>query len=130
MIAVSTAIVPVLGPWIGSLTSVLLMLITDPSKALWFALFILTLQQIEDNLIYPRVVGKTMGIPGLVVLCAVIAGAEIDGMIGIILAVPLSAVLYELIKKDAVSRIRRKISDTPETAGAENTDKAGKHRRR
>ncbi len=122
-----TAIVPVLGPWIGSLTSILLMLITDPSKAMWFALFILTLQQIEDNLIYPRVVGRTMGVPGLVVLCAVIVGAEVDGMIGIILAVPLSAVIYELIKKDAVSRIKRKISDAP--AEAENSDGADENKR-
>lgn len=99
------AIVPVIGPWVGSIAGILLTLIASPVKALWFTIYILVLQQIEDNLIYPRVVGRSLGIPGLLVLCAVIVGMEIYGMIGIILAVPIAAVLYEIIKKQSTLRI-------------------------
>ena len=100
-----SAIIPVIGPWVGSIAGILLTLIASPDKALWFTAYILILQQIEDNLIYPRVVGKSLGIPGLLVLCAVIIGMEIYGMIGIIVAVPIAAVLYDIIKKQSALRI-------------------------
>ena len=101
------AIVPVAGPWVGSIVSILIELIADPVKGLLFAVFILVLQQVEDNVIYPRIVGNSMGVPGLLVLCAVIVGGEIYGMLGIILAVPLSAVLYELISRDVKNRLQK-----------------------
>jgi len=104
----TTAIVPVAGPWIGSFTSILLILIINPLQGLLFALYILILQQIEDNVIYPRVVGKSIGIPGIVVLCAVVLGVKIAGMLGIIVGVPLCAVLFELITKYTRARLERR----------------------
>ncbi len=100
------AIIPVLGPWAGSISGILLTMIYNPSMALWFALYILVIQQVEDNVFYPRIVGKQMKVSGLLVLCAVVIGGEIHGMLGIILAVPLSAVVYELISQ----RVKRRLS--------------------
>ena len=100
------AIVPVIGPWVGSVSGILLTMVYNPSMALWFALYILVIQQVEDNVFYPRIVGKQMKVSGLLVLCAVVIGGEIHGMLGIILAVPLSAVVYELISQ----RVKRRLS--------------------
>ena len=111
-----SAIIPVIGPWFGSIAGILIVLISNPARALWFALYILVLQQVEDNLIYPRVVGKSLGIPGLLVLCAVIIGMGICGMAGIIIGVPIAAVLYEIIKKQSALRIEAR------KAEAENED--------
>lgn len=101
------AIIPVLGPWAGSISGILLTMIYNPSMALWFALYILVIQQVEDNVFYPRIVGKQMKVSGLLVLCAVVIGGEIHGMLGIILAVPLSAVAYELLTRSAKARLER-----------------------
>ena len=105
------AIIPVIGPWVGSISGVLLTMIYNPSMALWFALFILVVQQVEDNVFYPRIVGKQMKVSGLLVLCAVVIGGEIHGMLGIILAVPLSAVAYELLSRSAKARLERPKED-------------------
>ena len=94
-----SSIVPVLGPWVGSITSILLTLLTNPLQGVFYAIFILTLQQVEDNVLYPRIVGKSMDAPGLLVLSAVIIGAAVGGMPGIVLGVPMGAVIYELVKK-------------------------------
>ena len=99
------AIVPVIGPWVGSVSGILLTMVYNPSMALWFALYILVIQQVEDNVFYPRIVGKQMKVSGLLVLCAVVIGGEIHGMLGIILAVPLSAVVYELISQRVKNRL-------------------------
>lgn len=104
----ATAVVPVAGPWIGSFTSILLILIVNPVQGLLFAVYILILQQIEDNLIYPRVVGKSIGMPGILVLCAVVLGVKIAGMLGIIIGVPLCAVLFELITRYTRARLARR----------------------
>ena len=105
------AIIPVLGPWAGSISGILLTMIYNPSMALWFALYILVIQQVEDNVFYPRIVGKQMKVSGLLVLCAVVIGGEIHGMLGIILAVPLSAVAYELLTRSAKARLERPKGD-------------------
>lgn len=105
------AIIPVLGPWAGSISGILLTMIYNPSMALWFALYILVIQQVEDNVFYPRIVGKQMKVSGLLVLCAVVIGGEIHGMLGIILAVPLSAVAYELLTRSAKARLERPKED-------------------
>ena len=111
----ASALVPVIGPWVGSITSILLSLIVSPVNGLLFAIFILVLQQIEDNIIYPRVVGHSMNVPGILVLAAVIIGAEVYGMVGIVVAVPLSAVLFELVKKHMSARLKKR---TDESKGA------------
>jgi Predicted permease len=110
----ASALVPVIGPWVGSITSILLSLIVSPLNGLLFAIFILVLQQIEDNVIYPRVVGHSMSVPGILVLAAVIIGAEVYGMIGIVVAVPLSAVGFELVKKHMSARLRKRRDESKE----------------
>lgn len=94
-----TALVPIMGAWIGAGISALLILIVSPVEALFFLVFILILQQLEGNLIYPRVVGQSMGLPGLIVLAAVTVGGNVAGIAGMLLGVPLCAVLYALAKQ-------------------------------
>lgn len=92
-----TALVPVIGPIIGEAIGCLLILIESPWKALLFLIFVLTLQVIEGNVIYPKVVGRSVGLPGLIVLVAVIVGGNMGGMMGVLLGVPISSVLYTLV---------------------------------
>lgn len=95
-----TALIPIMGAWIGAGISALLILIVSPVEALLFLVFILVLQQLEGNLIYPRVVGQSMGLPGLVVLAAVTIGGNVAGIPGMLLGVPLCAVLFALVKQE------------------------------
>ena len=81
---------------IGGGLGTLLILLADPGKALWFVLFLLVLQQVEGNLIYPKVVGKSVGLPGLLVLMAVTIGGEAFGIFGMLFSVPVCAVLFSL----------------------------------
>ncbi len=94
-----TSLVPVVGALVGVAIGALLILITNPVKALLFVIFIIILQQIEGNLIYPRVVGKAVGLPGIIVISAVLVGGNIGGIIGALIAVPLSATLFILLKE-------------------------------
>lgn len=93
-----TALIPIFGAWIGGITAAFLVAMVDPFKGLMMIVFFLVLQQVEGNLIYPRVVGSTIGLPGLLVLAAVIVGQGFFGVTGILIAVPLTAVGYRLIK--------------------------------
>ena len=81
---------------IGGGLGTFLTLLADPGKALWFVLFLLVLQQVEGNLIYPKVVGKSVGLPGLLVLMAVTIGGEAFGIFGMLFSVPVCAVLFSL----------------------------------
>ena len=81
---------------IGGGLGAFLILLADPGKALWFILFLLVLQQVEGNLIYPKVVGKSVGLPGLLVLMAVTIGGEAFGILGMLFSVPVCAVLFSL----------------------------------
>ena len=92
-----TALIPVLGAWIGAAVGVLLILAVAPIKALFFVIYIVILQQLENNLIYPRVVGTSIGLPGIWVLSAITVGAGIGGIFGILLSVPLTATCYKLL---------------------------------
>ena len=91
-----TALVPIFDAWIGGGLGAFLILLAEPSKALWFILFLLVLQQVEGNLIYPKVVGKSVGLPGLLVLMAVTIGGEAFGILGMLFSVPVCAVLFSL----------------------------------
>lgn len=91
-----SALIPILGAWIGGGVSALLILIANPVKALWFLVFLIILQQLEGNLIYPRVVGSQVGLPGVWVLLAVILGNGFFGALGALFAVPITSVLYTL----------------------------------
>lgn len=101
----TSAIVPIIGPWVGTITGILLNLMISPLNGLFFAIFIIILQQVEDNVVYPRIVGRQMNVPGILVLACVIVGAEVYGMMGIIAAVPLGAVLFELLRRHMGRRL-------------------------
>ena len=91
-----TALMPIFGAWIGGGFGAFLILLAEPGKALWFILFLVVLQQVEGNLIYPKVVGKSVGLPGLLVLMAVTIGGEAFGILGMLFSVPVCAVLFSL----------------------------------
>lgn len=95
-----TALLPLVGAYIGGSIAFLVLLMVTPGQALWFIVFLLILQQIEGNIIYPRVVGNSLGLPGIWVLLAAIMGAGLAGPLGILLGVPTAAVLYILLKND------------------------------
>lgn len=95
-----TALIPVAGAYIGGAVGFLLILTVSPMKALLFVVYLVILQQLEGNIIYPKVVGKSMGLPGVWVLGAVTIGGGIAGIMGMLLSVPLVASLYQLIRND------------------------------
>ena len=95
-----TALIPVAGAYIGAGVGAFMILTVDPMKALGFLIFIVVLQQLEGNLIYPRVVGSSMGLPGIWVLAAVTVGGGIMGIPGMLLGVPLAAALYRILGED------------------------------
>ena len=107
-----SALIPVAGAYLGAGISAVLLVMIDPLQALWFLVFLVTLQQLEGNLIYPRVVGSSMGLPGLWVLAAVTVGGAMLGLPGIVLSVPTAAVLYTLLKQDLHQRIEAKSDES------------------
>ena len=108
----ATALIPILGAYIGTGVGAFLILLVDPIKALIFVLFIIILQQLEGNLIYPKVVGKSVGIPGILVLAAVTIGGKLFGVAGMLIGVPTCAVLYCLIRENVGKRLEeRKVMD-------------------
>lgn len=94
-----TSLIPIFGAWIGAATGAFLILFQSPAKALWFLIFLLILQQVEGNVIYPKVVGKSVGLPGLWVLAAVTIGGGVFGVLGMLLGVPVCAVVYALVQE-------------------------------
>lgn len=107
----TTALIPVFGAFIGTGIGAFLILFVSPMKALWFVVFIVILQQLEGNLIYPKVVGKSVGLPGIWVLTAVTIGGNLAGVVGILISVPLCAVLYTLLRQAVNNEIRDKKID-------------------
>ena len=99
-----SALIPVAGAYIGGALGAFMIFTVDPLKALIFLVFLVILQQIEGNLIYPRVVGNSVGLPGLWVLAAVTVGGGVLGVSGMLLGVPLSAALYKIFADDVKRR--------------------------
>ncbi len=118
----TTALIPVVGAIIGAVLGALLLLLNSPLQALLFIIFLIILQQVEGNLIFPRIVGKTVGLPGILVLSAVIVGGGIYGIPGVIIGVPLSAVLYATVKSAMASRLDKK-NAASEYVPSDNNDK-------
>ncbi len=94
-----TALIPVFGAFIGTGIGAFLILLDTPIKAFWFVVFILVLQQLEGNLIYPKVVGKSVGLPAIFVLMAVTVGASTFGMLGMLISVPVVSVIYTVFNR-------------------------------
>ena len=103
-----TALIPVAGAYIGAAVGAFMILMVSPMQALIFLIFLVILQQLEGNLIYPKVVGSSMGLPGIWVLAAVVIGGGVAGVMGMLLGVPIAATAYTLLrnnmnKQDAVA---------------------------
>ena len=92
-----TALIPVIGPLIGEFIGCFIIFMESPIKALLFLIFVLILQAIDNNFIYPKIVGKSVGLPGIIVLVAVIVGGNFGGILGILLGVPIASAVYALI---------------------------------
>lgn len=95
-----TALIPVAGAYIGAGVGAFMIFTVSPAKAILFLVFIVVLQQLEGNLIYPRVVGSSLGLPAIWVLAAVTLGGGLMGITGMLLCVPLAAAVYRLLKED------------------------------
>ena len=106
-----TALIPVFGAFIGTGIGAFLILLDTPIKALWFVVFILVLQQLENNLIYPRVVGKSVGLPAIFVLMAVTVGAGSFGIVGMLISVPTVSVIYTVCCRWVDIRLKEKHID-------------------
>ena len=115
-----SALIPIAGAYLGAGVAVLLLVMIRPMEAFWFLVFLVTLQQLEGNLIYPRVVGTTMGLPGIWVLAAVTVGGSLLGLAGMVVSVPIAAVAYTLLKNDLRSRLSAQgTSPAPDGSGPE-----------
>lgn len=104
-----TALIPVFGAFIGTAVGAFLILLVNPMKALWFVVFIIVLQQVEGNFIYPKVVGKSVGLPGIWVLVAVTIGGGAFGIPGMLFGVPVCSVVYVLLKEFVAKRTGKEV---------------------
>ena len=102
-----TNVIPFFGPFIGAIPATLLILIQNPIKALWFVLFVLVLQQVDGNIIGPKILGNTTGLSSFWVLFAILLFGGLWGFAGMIVGVPLFAVIYDVIKKLVIHGLRR-----------------------
>ena len=102
------ALIPIFGAWIGAAVGFLLIVVDAPLKAVLFIVFILVLQQLENNLIYPRVVGTSIGLPGIWVLAAITIGSGVAGVLGMLLGVPIAATIYQLLRNATNDRLPKK----------------------
>ena len=92
-----TSLIPLVGAWIGAAVGILMIFSVSPIQAVWFVIFLLVLQQIEGNLIYPFVVGSSVGVPGIWVLFAIFVGGALFGIVGILMGVPTVATIRRLV---------------------------------
>lgn len=100
-----TALVPIVGAFVGCILGAFFIFVDNPIMALWFVVMFLVLQQIEGNVIYPKVVGSSVGLPGMWVLVAVTVGGNLMGVAGMLLAVPLTSVCYTLLREQTAQRL-------------------------
>lgn len=117
-----TALIPMFGAFIGAGIGAFLILMADPMQAVWFLIYIVVLQQLEGNLIYPRVVGKSVGLPGLWVLVAVTIGGSLWGVMGILLSVPICSVIYSLFRQLVRDRLKKRNLPAPKEKMEEAAD--------
>ena len=106
-----TALVPIVGAFVGCILGAFFILVNDPFQALVFVAMFLVLQQIEGNLIYPKVVGTSIGLPGMWVLVAVTIGGDLMGIAGMLVMIPISSVLYTLLREFTIKRVEERQID-------------------
>ena len=103
-----TALIPIFGAFIGTAIGAFLLFMVHPMTAVWFVLFIIVLQQVESNFIYPKVVGTSVGLPGIWVLMAVLVGGNLFGVMGMLVGIPLASVAYILFRDLVRRRLRQR----------------------
>lgn len=103
-----TAFIPVVGAFAGCILGAFFILVDNPLQAVWFVVMFLVIQQFEGNVIYPRVVGTSIGLPGMWVLLAVAVGGELFGVVGMFLMIPMASVLYALIREMTHARLEKR----------------------
>lgn len=103
-----TALIPIVGAFVGCVVGALLILVQNPMQAVWFVVAFLIVQQVEGNLIYPRVVGSHIELPPIWILVAVTVGGGLMGVVGMLLFIPLSSVLYTLLKESTARRLAQR----------------------
>lgn len=115
-----TALIPIVGAFIGCAVGAFLLAINDPMTAVWFVIMFLIIQQIEGNLIYPKVVGNSVGLPSIWVLVAVSVGGSLFGIPGILFFIPLVSTAYALLKEDVIKRGgTNRVQETGPESGSE-----------
>lgn len=110
-----TNVVPVFGPIIGAIIGIVILLIINPMSALWFGVFILCLQQLEGNIVAPRILGDSIGISSFWIMLSIMAGGGLFGLPGILLGIPVFAVIYSVVQMLVANRLKR-AGMPPETA--------------
>ncbi|MBQ2880688.1 MAG: AI-2E family transporter [Clostridia bacterium] len=108
VIVAVTNVIPIFGPFIGAIPSIFLLLLVDPMQAVWFTVFIIVLQQIDGNLIGPKVVGDSIGLPAWWVMVSILIGGGMLGVFGMLAGVPTFAVVYKMLKKTIHERLVKK----------------------
>ena len=103
-----TALIPIVGAFFGGTVGVFLLIMESPVKALTFLILFLVLQQIDNRLIYPHIVGNAIGIPSILIFAAIIIGGEFSGVIGMFLGIPFTAVIYTLLEQDMERRKQKR----------------------
>jgi len=106
-----TAFIPIVGAWTGCVVGAFLILVVNPVLAVWFVIMFIILQQIENSLIYPRVVGTSVGLSGMWVLLAVAVGGELMGVAGMFLMIPVISVIYTLVKEHTNNKLKNATID-------------------
>lgn len=106
-----TALIPIFGAFIGCFVGAFLILMVDPVQMVVFVIMFLVLQQIEGNLIYPKVVGSSVGLPSIWVLAAVTVGGSLMGIVGMLIFIPIVSVVYTLFRASVYKRLRKKFRD-------------------
>ena len=99
-----TALIPIVGAFVGCFVGAFLIMVDDPVKAVWFVILFLVLQQVEGNLIYPHVVGNSVGLPSIWVLAAVTVGGSLMGVMGMLVFIPIVSTVYALVREDVNGR--------------------------
>ncbi len=117
-----TNVIPVIGPFIGAIPSIFIILIINPVQAFWFAVFILILQQIDGNIIGPKVTGDSIGLPVIWTMLAIIVGGGLFGVAGMLVGVPVVATAYNLIVKRTNAKLA--VTEDSQLPESDNTEKA------
>ncbi len=115
-----TALIPVVGAFIGTIVGAFMILTVSPMKAVAFVVFLLVLQQLEGNLIYPKVMGSKVNLPAMWILAAVTVGGSLGGAVGMLLAVPIASSAYILLREATEYRESKLAASAPKKAGEES----------